>query len=221
MVEIIDRQLFALIAERRAAGVGDGERTDVLSLLLQARDESGELLTDQELRDELLSLVLAGHETTANSLAWIFERLLRTPAAYDRLRELVREGGPEADAYVEATINEGMRNRPVIPMIVRMVKRPWRFGEYVLPANTPVAVSIVALHHREDVYPRAVRVHARAVPRAQAGDEHVDPVRWRHPPLPGRDAGDGRAAGRPGGDRAPHRSGRRRTPSPSALDSAM
>jgi cytochrome P450 len=122
-------------------------------VLLQARDEDGELLTDQELRDELISLVLAGHETTANQLAWIFERLLRTPAAYDRLRELTREGGPEADAYVEATIHEGMRNRPVIPMIVRMVKRPWRFGEYVLPANTPVAVSIIALHHREDVYP--------------------------------------------------------------------
>jgi cytochrome P450 len=154
MVAVIDRQLFQLIAERRAAGVGDGERTDVLSLLLQARDENGEPLTDQELRDELLSLVLAGHETTANSLAWIFERLLRTPAAYGRLRELVRAGGPEADAYVEATIHEGMRDRPVIPMIVRMVRRPWRFGEYVLPANTPVAVSIVALHHREDVYPQ-------------------------------------------------------------------
>jgi cytochrome P450 len=151
LLAIIDRQIFALIRERRAA-VGD-ERADILSVLLQARDEDGELLTDQELRDELISLVLAGHETTANQLAWIFERLLRTPPAYDRLRELTREGGPEADAYVEATIHEGMRNRPVIPMIVRMVKRPWRFGEYVLPANTPVAVSIVALHHREDVYP--------------------------------------------------------------------
>ena len=124
-----------------------------MSLLLQARDEEGELLTDHELRDELLSLVLAGHETTANSLAWTFERLLRTPHAYDRLRELTRAGGEEGDAYVEATIHEAMRNRPVIPMIVRMVKRPWRFGDYVLPARTPVAVSIVALHHREDVYP--------------------------------------------------------------------
>jgi cytochrome P450 len=154
MVAIIDRHLFDLISERRAAGAGDSARTDVLSLLLGARDENGELLTDQELRDELLSLVLAGHETTANSLAWIFERLLRTPGAYDRLRELVRAGGPDADAYVEATINEGMRDRPVIPLIVRMVKRPWRLGEYVLPANTPVAVSIIALHHREDIYPR-------------------------------------------------------------------
>jgi cytochrome P450 len=158
MLAIIDRQLFAMIRERRAAaaagdGNGDGERADILSLLLGARDEDGELLTDQELRDELLSLVLAGHETTANSLAWIFERLLRTPPAYDRLRELTRIGGADADAYVEATIHEGMRNRPVIPMIVRMVNRPWRFGEYVVPARTPVAVSIVALHHREDVYP--------------------------------------------------------------------
>jgi cytochrome P450 len=155
MIAMIDRQLFELIAQRRAAHEHEreGERTDVLSLLLDARDEHGEPLTDQELRDELLSLVLAGHETTANQLAWIFERLLRTPAAYDRLREVVREGGSEADEYIEATIHEGMRNRPVIPMIVRMVKRPWRFGEYVVPAQTPVAVSIVALHHREDVYP--------------------------------------------------------------------
>ena len=153
MLAFADRQMYAVIRARRAAA--DRERRgDVLSLLLAARDEHGEPLTDHELRDELMSLVLAGHETTANSLAWTFERLLRTPTAWDRLRELVR--GPDraaADAYVEATINEGMRNRPVIPMIVRMVKRPWRFGEYVLPADTPVAVSIVALHHREDVYP--------------------------------------------------------------------
>ncbi len=148
---LLDRQLYALIRARRQAG--PSERHDVLSLLLEARDEQGEQLTDQELRDELMGLVLAGHETTANSLAWTFERLLRTPAAYDALRERVRSGGAEADEYVEATIHEGMRLRPVIPMIVRMVKRPWRFGDYVLPANTPVAVSIVALHHREDVYP--------------------------------------------------------------------
>jgi cytochrome P450 len=153
LLGIVDRRLLAMIAERRAEGAGEGERTDVLSLLLHARDEDGAPLTDSELRDELLSLVLAGHETTANSLAWIFERLLRMPPAYDRLRELTRAGGPDGDAYVEATIHEGMRVRPVIPMIVRMVTRPWRFGDYVLPARTPVAVSIVALHHREDVYP--------------------------------------------------------------------
>jgi cytochrome P450 len=145
-----------MIAQRRSAqlhGSSDPGATDVLSLLLAARDEEGQPLTDGELRDELLSLVLAGHETTANSLAWTLERLLRTPEPYGRLRELVRAGGPEGDAYVEATIHEGMRNRPVIPMIVRLVKRPWRFGDYVVPANTPVGISIVALHHRHDVYP--------------------------------------------------------------------
>ena len=101
-----------------------------------------------------MSLVLAGHETTANSLAWTFERLLRTPAPYARLRDEVRGvDRVSADAYVEATIHEGMRNRPVIPMIVRLVNRRWRFGDYVLPARTPVAISIIALHHRDDVYP--------------------------------------------------------------------
>jgi cytochrome P450 len=155
MLDVIDRQLYAMIAERRA--IATGGRTDILSLLLQARDEHGEPLTDRELRDELLSLVLAGHETTAHSLTWIFERLLRTPAAYGRLRELVRAGGEEGESYVEATIHEGMRNRPVIPMIARMVKRPWRLGEYVVPGDTPVAVSIIALHHREDLYPQPLR----------------------------------------------------------------
>jgi cytochrome P450 len=152
MIATADRPLYEVIRERR---VGGGDRGgDVLSLLLQARDEQGEPLTDQELRDELMSLLLAGHETTANSLAWIFERLVRYPAAYARLRELVR-GSDEAAArdYIEATIHEGMRNRPVIPMIVRMVMRRWRFGEYVVAARTPVAVSIIALHHRADVYP--------------------------------------------------------------------
>ena len=145
----------------------------MLSLLLEARDEDGQPLTDGELRDELLSLVLAGHETTANSLAWTFERLLRTPRGLRRAcaSSSAREdrGGAE---YVEATIHEGMRERPVIPMIVRMVKRPWRLGEYVVPARTPVAVSIVALHHREDVYPDPSR-------SGPSGSSSASPARTR------------------------------------------
>jgi cytochrome P450 len=151
-LNLVDRHFYTAIRARRAEGPKPGA-TDVMSLLLEARDEDGQPLTDHELRDELLTLVLAGHETTANSLAWTFERLLRTPAAYDRLREVVRADAEEADEYVEATIHEGMRVRPVIPMIVRMVKRRWQLGDYVVPADTPVAISIVALHHREDVYP--------------------------------------------------------------------
>ncbi|HZU60434.1 MAG TPA: cytochrome P450, partial [Solirubrobacteraceae bacterium] len=148
----LDRQLYPAIRERRAAGPRDDG--SILSLLLETRDEDGQPLSDQHVRDELISMVLAGHETTANSLAWTFERLVRNPEPYARLRELVRSGdAEEAEAYVEATIHEGMRVRPVIPMIVRLVKRRWQLGDYVVGAQTPVAVSIVALHHRPDVYP--------------------------------------------------------------------
>jgi cytochrome P450 len=157
MLRISDRQLYAVIRARRQDPHHD-ERTDVLSLLLAARDEDGQPLSDKELRDELMALVLAGHETTANSLAWIFERLLRTPEAYDGLRGAVRgnNAGDSAD-FVEATIHEGMRDRPVIPMIVRMVKRRWRFGEWVTPADTATGVSILGLHHRTDIYPDPTR----------------------------------------------------------------
>jgi cytochrome P450 len=152
LLDDIDEHLYAVIAERRAAGE---ERTDILSLLLSARDEDGEPMNDRELRDELLTLVLAGHETTANSLAWAFERLLRTPAAYDRLREEVRAAdGDDAGAeYVEATIHETMRNRQVVPITGRRVTVPWEFGDYRVPAKTHVLVSIALLHHRPDVYP--------------------------------------------------------------------
>ena len=213
-VRVIDRQMYAVIAARRA-DPRRGDRNDVLSMLLEARDEDGQLLTDEELRDELMGLILAGHETTANSLAWAFERLLRTPDAYDRLREEVRSGdSAAAAAYVEATIHETMRSRPVIPMVVRTVKRRWRLGDYVVGADTPVAVSIIGLHHRDDVYPRPQTVPPRAVPEPQARDLHVDPVRRRHPALPGGDARDGRAARRVGGDRAADRSGRGRSQRP-------
>ncbi len=158
VLRLLDRRLYALIAERRAAGMRPG-RTDVLSVLLEARDEDGLPMSDHELRDELLTLVLAGHETTANSLAWTFERLVRTPDAYDRLRDVVRSDGENASSYVEAAVHEGMRVRPVIPIVARLVRRPWQLGEYVVPPDTPVAVSIVALHHREDVYPDPHRFH--------------------------------------------------------------
>src|SRR4051794_4978256 len=103
----LDRRIYAVIEGRRAAGDGS-QRNDILSMLLGATAEDGGQLSDKEVRDELLTLVLAGHETTANSLAWAFERLLRTPAAYDRLRETVRSGDGSED-YVEATIHEAMR----------------------------------------------------------------------------------------------------------------
>jgi cytochrome P450 len=155
VMESVDKLLYALIAERRDAGATLDGRTDILSLLLCAHDEDGQPMNDEELRDELITLVLAGHETTANSLAWAFERLLRNRPAYDRLRELTRgDADAEADAYVEAVIHETMRVRPVVPSIGRRVTVPWQLGEHVVPAGTPIAMSIVLLHHREDVYPR-------------------------------------------------------------------
>jgi cytochrome P450 len=152
-LEFLDRPTYAVIRARREARDLD-ERRDILSLLLQARTEEGEALTDKELRDELLTLVLAGHETTANSLAWIWERLVRTPAAHERLRDAVRGADAELSAkVVEQTITEGMRSRPVIPIIGRRVQVPWRLGDYAVPAGTPVTMSILLIHHREDVYP--------------------------------------------------------------------
>jgi cytochrome P450 len=152
-LDMLDRPTYAVIAQRRAAA-GVEDRRDILSLLLQARTEDGEALTDRELRDELLTLVLAGHETTANSLAWTWERLVRTPAAHDRLRDAVRGADAAVSArVVEQTITEGMRSRPVIPIIGRRVAVPWRLGDYAVPAGTPVTMSIMLIHHREDVYP--------------------------------------------------------------------
>jgi cytochrome P450 family 135 len=150
----LDRHLYAAIAARRGAEDA-GDRSDVLSLLLSARDEDGAPMSDEELRDELLTLVLAGHETTANTLAWAFERLVRSPDAYGRLRDEVRAtgGGGAGDEYVEATIHEAMRVRPVIPLIGRRVQAPWQLGDWRLPAGSSVLVSIVLLHHRPDVYP--------------------------------------------------------------------
>jgi cytochrome P450 family 135 len=148
---ILDRATYAVIEGRRRAADLD-ERRDILSLLLQARTEEGEAMSDRELRDELLTLVLAGHETTANSLAWTWERLVRNPAAHDALRDEVR-GEDDATERIEATIVEGMRSRPVIPMIGRRVKVPWRLGPYAAPADSPVAMSILLVHHREDLYP--------------------------------------------------------------------
>jgi cytochrome P450 len=150
-MDLLDKPTYQLIAQRRKATDLD-ERRDIMSLLINARTEDGEALTDRELRDELLTLVLAGHETTANQLAWTWERLVRWPDAHERLTAAVR-AGEDADAVVEQTIQEGMRSRPVIPMIGRRVAVPWQLGDYAVPAGTGVSMSILLVHHREDVYP--------------------------------------------------------------------
>jgi cytochrome P450 len=148
-----DRLVHAIIRKRRKQADLEA-RSDVMSLIMRARTEDGELLTDDELRDELMTLVLAGHETTANQLAWAWERLTRTPAALEALNAAVRTGdGLSAEDAIEATIVEAMRSRPVIPITGRRVQVPWQLGEYGVPADTAIAISILLLHHREDLYP--------------------------------------------------------------------
>jgi cytochrome P450 len=150
-LELLDRPTYAVIEQRRRAD-DLGERRDILSLLLQARTEEGEAMDDKEVRDELLTLVLAGHETTANSLSWAWERLVRNPDAHEALREATRNGG-NAEEQVEATIIESMRSRPVVPFIGRRVTVPWQLGHYGVSADTPIGMSILLVHHREDLYP--------------------------------------------------------------------
>ena len=149
---IPDRLVYRIIARRRQDPNLE-ERGDILSLIMRARTEDGEALSDRELRNEVMTLVLAGHETTANQLAWAWERLVRNPEPHERLVEAVRGDAHDADDVIEATITEAMRSRPVIPMTGRRVSVPWRLGEYGVPADTAIGISILLLHHREDLYP--------------------------------------------------------------------
>ena len=126
------------------------EREDILSLLIQARDEDGSPMSDQELRDELVTLLVAGHETTATALSWAVERLVRHPDKLARLREEVAAG---EDEYLDAVIKETLRLRPVLPLVVRMLTEPVEIGGHLLPKGVRVAPCIYLVHRREDVYP--------------------------------------------------------------------
>jgi cytochrome P450 family 135 len=151
--ERVDRLIYDLIADRRAAG-GLSERVDILSLLMQARHEDGSPMSDHELRDELVTLLVAGHETTATALAWAVERLVRHPEKLDRLAAEVAAG---EDAYLKAVILETLRLRPVISIVNRTLKAPFEVGGYTLPAGVTVAPCIYLVHRRPDVYPEPER----------------------------------------------------------------
>ncbi len=145
----VDAIIFELIDERRAAG-GDGE--DVLALLLGATHEDGSPMSPQELRDELLTSLVAGHETTASQLAWGFERLVREPAVLDRLSAEIDAG--EDEDYLIATINEILRLRPVLPNAEpRLVMEPTEIGGFLYPRGVSLMASIYLLHHDPDIYP--------------------------------------------------------------------
>jgi cytochrome P450 len=125
-------------------------RQDILSLLIGARDEDGRGLSAPELRDQLMTLLIAGHETTATGLAWSIERLLRHPRVMARLR--LELGGGD-DAYLGCVIQESLRSRPVIPFVLRYATEPLSVGGYLTPADSLIAVSISLIHQRADLYP--------------------------------------------------------------------
>ncbi|HEV7459870.1 MAG TPA: cytochrome P450 [Solirubrobacteraceae bacterium] len=143
--EAIDEE----IAQRRSDPHLD-ERDDILSMLLQARDEDGAPMTDRELRDELMTLLVAGHETTATSLAWTLERVVRHPEVLARLEDEAASGD---GAYADAVSHEALRLRPVLPLVVRKLTEPLELQGYELPVGTTVAPCIYLVHRRPDVYP--------------------------------------------------------------------
>ncbi len=143
--EEVDRHLFELMAERRAE---TKERNDVLATLLEAtHSDDGSPMTDAEIRDELLTALVAGHETTASSLAWAFAEIARAPGIADELAA----GDP---AYLEATINETLRRRPVLPNPEpRLVVQPFTTGGWTYPPGVVLILSAYLVHHDPAIYP--------------------------------------------------------------------
>lgn len=144
--ERVDREIFALIEERRAA---PQDRDDVLGMLLAARHEDGTEMSARELRDELMTALVAGHETTASQLAWAFERLAREPAVVARLR-----AEHDGDEYLTATVYEILRLRPVLPNAEpRLTKKAVEIGGFEYPPGVALLASGHLVHHDPDIYP--------------------------------------------------------------------
>ncbi|MET0385150.1 MAG: cytochrome P450 [Polyangiales bacterium] len=175
-----DALLYEKIAARRRDPRAH-ERTDVLAMLMQARDETGEPMSDRELRDELITALVAGHETTATALAWTFECLLSNPEAYARLCEEIRgsEGAgarPEKLAalpFLDATVKEVLRLRPIVPVVGRRLQEPACIGGYDFPTGAAVGACIYLAHRNPDVYPEPERFKPERFLGAAP-----DPVSW-------------------------------------------
>jgi cytochrome P450 family 135 len=146
----LDRLIYGLIADRRAAPDLE-RREDVLSMLCRARHEDGTLMAEEEIRDELVSLIMAGHDTTGLALSWTMELLLRNPRALQCLQDELASNSSEK--YLDAVIQETQRMRPSVPLIARMLDQPYEFNGQRLPADTVVAGGVALVHHRDDIYP--------------------------------------------------------------------
>jgi cytochrome P450 len=146
---VADELVYEQIDERRQDNEG---RDDVLSMLIEARHEDGAEMSREEIRDELMTALVAGHETTASELAWAFEQLAREPGVLSRLHEEIDSG--DGDAYLTATIQETLRRRPVLPQAEpRLVKKPIQIGGWTYPPGAILAANAWLVHHDPDIYP--------------------------------------------------------------------
>jgi cytochrome P450 len=144
-----DVLVYEQIEERRRS---DEQRDDVLSMLLEARHEDGSEMSREEIRDELITALVAGHETTASELAWAFERLAREPRVLGRLHHELENG--DGDAYLTATIQETLRRRPVLPQAEpRLVKKPVEIGGWRYEPGVVLVANAWLVHHDPDIYP--------------------------------------------------------------------
>jgi cytochrome P450 len=167
----VDEILFAEIARRRQEP-DLTEREDVFSALLLATDEDGGRLTDQEVRDELVTLLVAGHETTATALAWTIDLVLHTPRVLARALEAITAG---EDGYLDALVKESLRIRPIIPGVGRVVRgEPFRLGGYVIPPGVEVNPSIRTIQRRADLYPKP----GEFLPERFLGADPPDTYTW-------------------------------------------
>ncbi|HVW29897.1 MAG TPA: cytochrome P450 [Polyangiaceae bacterium] len=155
-----DKLIYEQIAARRADPLAK-QRTDVLAMLLEARDANGEPMTDGELRDELVTALAAGHETTATALCWAFERILSDRRVHDKLVaeiDAVSDGGPPKPErilrleYLDAVLRETLRLRPIIPLVGRVLTRPMTIGGVPLDKGTYVAACIYLAHRNAEIY---------------------------------------------------------------------
>ena len=133
-----------------------------MAMFIEARDEDGQPMSDQELRDEMITMLLAGHETTATSLSWVVHRLLQNPDVLEKVRAELQHvvgGGPiRAEhiselEYLDATIKETARLNPIIPAVVRYLEQPTRIGAYEIPADCVAAPCIYLTHRRPELWP--------------------------------------------------------------------
>lgn len=160
----VDKALYDAIAQRRAEETAG--RSDILSMLIEARDEQGQPLTDIELRDELVTMLVAGHETTATSLSWTFHHLLQQPEVVEKLKaelqHVVGDGPVQPQHlqkldYLDATIKEAQRLTPIVPVVGRYVREPMRIGGHDLPAGVVATACIYLTHHHPEVWPNPKR----------------------------------------------------------------